>query len=282
LENAIMALRRVKLLKSLLVGAIVGFAVAASYTTSLVAERQDALRQVWRYNTAWLASQAVVEFMRFEQRVSAFGIQGSGVGQDEVQLRLDILFNRLKLLKEGDFEEFVRHDPERRQIIDHLGAVLAAVQPLIDSLDRPGAAQTALKMLSPLDGKLVSLASAANRSGGDRVAEDQHELIRLHWFFTSLVVGLILFGVALVGMLARHNRDIERAHDALRTLAGSLQRTSSDLETANRHFGAALNNMSQGLCMVDGRQRLIVCNQRWLLSGSGVVGLGSAFGGHLV
>ena len=48
-------------------------------------------RQVWRYNTAWLASQAVVEFMRFEQRVSAFGIQGSGVGQDEVQLRLDIL-----------------------------------------------------------------------------------------------------------------------------------------------------------------------------------------------
>jgi PAS domain S-box-containing protein len=264
LENAIMALRRVKLLKSLLVGAIVGFAVAASYTTSLVAERQDALRQVWRYNTAWLASQAVVEFMRFEQRVSAFEIQGSGVGQDEVQLRLDILFNRLKLLKEGDFEEFVRHDPERRQIIDHLGAVLAAVQPLIDSPDRPGAAQTALKMLSPLDGKLVSLASAANRSGGDRVAEDQHELIRLHWFFTSLVVGLILFGVALVGMLARHNRDIERAHDALRTLAGSLQRTSSDLETANRHFGAALNNMSQGLCMVDGRQRLIVCNQRFL------------------
>ena len=259
-----MALRRVKLLKSLLVGAIVGFAVAASYTTSLVAERQDALRQVWRYNTAWLASQAVVEFMRFEQRVSAFEIQGSGVGQDEVQLRLDILFNRLKLLKEGDFEEFVRHDPERRQIIDHLGAVLAAVQPLIDSPDRPGAAQTALKMLSPLDGKLVSLASAANRSGGDRVAEDQHELIRLHWFFTSLVVGLILFGVALVGMLARHNRDIERAHDALRTLAGSLQRTSSDLETANRHFGAALNNMSQGLCMVDGRQRLIVCNQRFL------------------
>jgi len=170
LENAIMALRRVKLLKSLLVGAIVVFAVAASYTTSLVAERQDALRQVWPYNTAWLASQAVVEFMRFEQRVSAFGIQGSGVGQDEVQLRLDILFNRLKLLKEGDFEEFVRHDPERRQIIDHLGAVLAAVQPLIDSPDRPGAAQTALKMLSPLDGKLVSLASAANRSGGDRVA----------------------------------------------------------------------------------------------------------------
>ena len=98
-----MALRRVKLLKSLLVGAIVGFAVAASYTTSLVAERQDALRQVWRYNTAWLASQAVVEFMRFEQRVSAFEIQGSGVGQDEVQLRLDILFNRLKLLKEGGF-----------------------------------------------------------------------------------------------------------------------------------------------------------------------------------
>ena len=49
---------------------------------------------------AWLASQAVVEFMRFEQRVSAFADPGSGVGQDEVQLRLDILVNRLRLLKE--------------------------------------------------------------------------------------------------------------------------------------------------------------------------------------
>src|SRR3954449_840516 len=106
MENAIRALRRVKLLKSLLVGAIVGFAVAASYTTSLVLERQDALKQVWRYNTAWLASQAVGEFMRFEQRVSAFGLKGSRVDQDEVQLRFDILLNRLQLLSEGEFEEF--------------------------------------------------------------------------------------------------------------------------------------------------------------------------------
>jgi diguanylate cyclase (GGDEF)-like protein len=262
--GAMMALHRLKLLKFLLGGVIVGFALAAFYISTLVLERQDALKQVWRYNTAWLASQAVVEFMRFEQRVSAFGLKGSRVDQDEVQLRFDILLNRLQLLSEGEFEEFVRQDPERQQTLRHLGTTLSAVQPLVESLDRPGAVQAVLDRLAPLDAELVALASAANRAGGDRVAEDQSELIRLHWFFTSLASSLILFGIALVGLLMWRNRLLERARNDSQTLASNLRRTSGDLETANRHFDAALSNMAQGLAMFDHDQRLTVRNERYL------------------
>src|SRR4051794_22012241 len=69
---------------------------AAVYTSVLIVERQDALRQVSRYNVAWLTSQAVVELQKLEQRVAASGLPESGVDRDEVELRLDILENRVQ------------------------------------------------------------------------------------------------------------------------------------------------------------------------------------------
>ena len=38
---------------------------------------------------------------------------------------------------------------------------------------------------------------------------------------------------------------------------------AAELETINTRFGAALENMAQGLCMFDGRQRLVVWNDRY-------------------
>ncbi len=49
-------------------------------------------------------------------------------------------------------------------------------------------------------------------------------------------------------------QDLARALDELRE-------TNTQLERQNLHFDAALNNMSPGLCMFDGAQRLIVCNK---------------------
>lgn len=42
-----------------------------------------------------------------------------------------------------------------------------------------------------------------------------------------------------------------------------LDRTLGTLESTNRRFDAALNNMSQGLCMFDSEQRLVVSNCRF-------------------
>ena len=43
-----------------------------------------------------------------------------------------------------------------------------------------------------------------------------------------------------------------------------LNEKSRELERANVHFDAALNNMSQGLCLFDAGARVIVCNQQYL------------------
>ena len=43
----------------------------------------------------------------------------------------------------------------------------------------------------------------------------------------------------------------------------ALERRETELERQNMRFEAAVNNMSQGLCMFDARQELIICNKRY-------------------
>ncbi|MBV9783459.1 MAG: EAL domain-containing protein [Acidisphaera sp.] len=277
----------------LALGCIIAFfAVAAIYSSVLIVQRQHALQQVSRYNVTWLTSQAALELARLEQRVAAYKVAGSGVDQDEVQLRLDIVANRVRLLSAGEVEEFIKQNPELRATVVQLKAAVDRAQPLVDAIDQSGSVKQLIELLQPLDAKLAQLAAAANNAGGERVAQDQAELSWLHWIFSGILVGVIGCGVALIGLLAWHYRLLQRAHARLHGLASNLQTTSEELAEANRavsaayddlqvqnrilkerdhelhtqneRFDAALNNMSQALCMVDAEQRLIVCNSRYL------------------
>ncbi len=283
-----MSLRTLKLVLAFVIGC---FILSAAYISSLIVERQNALKQVSRYNISWLASQAVAEFTRLQQRLSAFSTPGSNIDKEQVELRFDILLSRTKLMSSGEFKDFLQRDPEWQVVIKNLNGALDAVQPLIDELERPGAAMQAVEILEPLETRLAALASAANHYGGERAAEDQHELSRLHWLFSSLAAGLIVFGLFLLGLLGWHNRLLERAHRELRSLAAkfqgmsvklektnkalgsayaelqirneSLQIQEIELRTQNERFNAALNNMSHGLCMADSAERIIVFNARF-------------------
>ncbi|WP_243369350.1 putative bifunctional diguanylate cyclase/phosphodiesterase [Microvirga solisilvae] len=278
-------------LKMVLAVVIAGFIVSAAYISILIVERQEILRHVARYNTPWHAAQAVHEFTRLEQRLSAFLAQDPSVDKDEVGLRYDIVVSRKNLIFAGDFREFLYSSPEWLETARELDAVLTRIEPLIDGLDKPGAAMEALKALEPLETRLAGLASAANHYGGQRAEQDQHDLIRLHWMFSSLAAGLIVFGLVLLALLGWHNRLLEKAHTELRLYADnfesislklektnkalssayeelqlrneSLQSQEHELRTQNERFDAALNNMSHGLCMVDGSESIVVYNARF-------------------
>jgi diguanylate cyclase (GGDEF)-like protein len=248
------ALRTIKLL---LAGIIVLFAGATIYTSVLIGERQEALRNTARYNVAWLASQATTEYARFVERISSSALSGSGVDPDEVQLRFDVLLNRLKLFEDGAFRAFVNTDPDHHETVRTLAAALRQVEPLLASTEKLGTALALREILNPLEGKLARLAAAANRYGGTQAAEDQKELLSLHWQFSALAIALICCGFGLIALLLWHNKLLAKAHAAVHALA-------DDLRHASEQLGAAMNNMSQGLCMVDREQRLIVCNARFL------------------
>ena len=283
-----MSLRTLKLVLAVV---IAGFIVSAAYISILIVERQQVLRSVARYNTPWHAAQAVHEFTRLEQRLSAFAAKDPTVDKDEVGLRYDIVVSRTDLLSAGDFRDFLYSSMEWLETVQELDRVLREIEPLISDLGAPGAAMAALKKLEPLETRLASLAAAANHYGGQRAEHDQQDLIRLHWMFSSLAAGLIVFGLVLLALLGWHNRLLEKAHSELRLYADNFENISAKLEktnkalssayeelqrrnealqtqehelrTQNERFDAALNNMSHGLCMVDGSERIIVYNARF-------------------
>ncbi|HYI84066.1 MAG TPA: EAL domain-containing protein, partial [Acetobacteraceae bacterium] len=221
--------------------------LAAAHTSRLIVERQDALQRVSRYNSAWLAGQAVSELARLKERVAGHAL--GAVDREEVQLRLDILANRVVLLQGSGVAELATSRPELGDVVDQLAAALEAAGPLVASLSGTDHREL-LDLLSPLEPRLAALAAAANAQGGDRVAEDQRQLSRLHWIFADILLALAACGLVLLILLLVHNR--------------LLRRTHADLHTQNERFDAALNNMSQALCMVDAEQRLIVCNHRYV------------------
>ncbi len=277
--------------RSLLLGGIAVLALAAAYTSLLIVQRQSALSRVSRYNITWDASQSLAELLRLEAQVAAYAVPGSGSSKEKVQLRLEIVANRVGLLMNGQVDDVLEREPDLKATVAQLGRALPKVQALATDLDRPGNVRDILVQLTPLNGKMTRLASVADALGADRVAADQRTLSRIHWVFSALLGGLIVCAAGLVLLLLRHNELLGRAQRELRTLASNLEQTGRDLAEANhavraanaelqqqnlalqqrdtelrvqnQRFDAALNNMSQGLCMADADARVIVCNQRF-------------------
>jgi diguanylate cyclase (GGDEF)-like protein len=273
--------------------AITGLLVAAAfYTSVLIFERQKSLQAVSRYNVTWLLSQAGQEVARLEAVVAASAIPGSGVDHDDVQLWLDIVDHRVELLSGGEVHDFIRSSPDLTAIYDDFRTTIAAAQPLVEQIEKPGNVRLLLERLYPLNPKLVRLAADAHAHSSELVYSDLSQLSRLHWIFSGVLVALIACSFLLIIALSWHNRLLSRAHAEVNELVIDLQRTGAELTEANRRahqamdevqlqnqilqardnelhtqnarFDAALNNMSQALCMVDANQRLIVCNVRFL------------------
>ena len=71
---------------------------------------------------------------------------------------------------------------------------------------------------------------------------------------TALMIAGVLIGTWL---LLRQTRGLAAQTQALADSAASLEHT-------NQRFDAALGSMSQGLCMFDADQRVVICNERFL------------------
>jgi hypothetical protein len=99
-------------LKSGCAGLGAGFLILAAYIVVLIHEHQAAIGKLSNYNLAWISGQASVELGRLSQRATAFAA-GHIADPEEVQLRFDIIVNRINLLKTGEFKEFVDLDRDR-------------------------------------------------------------------------------------------------------------------------------------------------------------------------
>ena len=128
--------RRLGLLLAILTG---GFGLAAAYLSLLVVNYGEALRGAAPYNFAWAAGQTVGEVARLEQRILASALPEANVDAEEVQLRLDIVRNRIGVLGQGQASLFMDRYPQHRRTVvrleealDRVGAILAGPLPPAD------------------------------------------------------------------------------------------------------------------------------------------------------
>ncbi|MDO1582780.1 putative bifunctional diguanylate cyclase/phosphodiesterase [Rhizobium oryzicola] len=280
-----------RVIRSLLIGLVVVFFTLAIYVIILIREHQNETQQLSNYNIAWITSQASVEITRFAQRVTAFSSGNRDVDEDEVQLRLDILVNRIETLKSAALQSFLDADPQRRKFVDDLDKTVRKIDGLMPSIADPKVSVEIVKLIDPLDRRAPNLASAAYTYTSDTLVEHQLTLKSLQILFIDMVGGLIACGLGLIVFLVYQNRLANKASRALELLTGDLRvsrdelvKAQADLEarntdlkiqnqtllirdiqlrTQNDRFDAALNNMSHGLLMLDSAGRLDVCNSRF-------------------
>ena len=278
--------------RSVLLAATVLLIGAAFYLSVLIVQRQHALENVSRYNLTWLVTQSVPELNRLQTVLALYALPDGDRDEEQVQLWLDIFKNRLQLFGNGEGREFFDRHPELEPTLAKAHRITAQVQGLLSRLGEAGVPQEALQLLGPLNQDLLRISAAAYGDSSERNAQDLRDLTVLHWTFSGVLLALILCSLGLVGFLIGNNKLLRQTYARMQALVSDLSRNRQelieakenvqeamleaqaqnevlqqrdrDLHMQNTRFDAALNNMSQGLCMVDAAQRLIVCNVRFL------------------
>jgi signal transduction histidine kinase len=236
-----------RVIKTVLSTSIILFSLAGISVSFAILDRQQALQKIVRYNTVWPVSQASAAFYRFEERVAAFGIPGSGIDQDDVRLDFDILYNRLDIFRGGDVKEFAEAIPTEPQTVEAFGRLLTELDPLVPTLDRPGTVPRILKLAQPLEAKLARLAASANEYGGDLTTVSQQRLLQLHWIFSAIAVALVVCGLAFIILLFFQNRLLVKSHESLRALTDDLRTAKNAADAANEAKSRFLATMSHEL-----------------------------------
>jgi diguanylate cyclase (GGDEF)-like protein len=273
-------------------GAIIAVLVGTGvYTYMTIRDRQESLQSISRYDVTYSASHATVELERFENALLRFARDRTETNLKETKLRFEILVNRATILGEGGFQEFVAGHPSREQLIADLQAAIRRIDPVVTSAGLDLDVGPLLDVLQPFEGRLVGLSADAIRDSATRTHKGRAALEQLHQRFAALTFGLIICGLGLVGVLTWHNRLLAQAHSSQSRATSDLRQAAADLAAANEAvaaangqlrkqnrrliekedalrtrnvlFNAALNNMSQGLCMFDEALRPLVCNTQF-------------------
>jgi PAS domain S-box-containing protein len=192
--------------------------IAALVNSVLIVQRQAALERVSRYNLTWLLSQAAHESLRLQEVISAAALPGSQIDADDVGLRLDVLSNRLTLLRKGEAAEFIAARPDLQATVQGLSHTLTQVEPLIDKLPDSKAALQMRTLLEPAVPRMLPMAAAANQWSGENVAKDQNDLSFQHWSLTGLLLSALLVNLALLWRQQRIAIKLEREMEQLNSL----------------------------------------------------------------
>lgn len=279
-----------RIVRMCLAALIVALVTAAFITNAMIEGRQRELDTFSRFNIGYAASEVVVEFQRLQKVLLQAQHDPASVKRGEIDRIFEAFRTRADLLGGSEFKQFASGSPGRQKLLADLAAEVALLGrelPATSALQ----AGALLAGMDPLESRITAFARDASAYRSARVAEHRRALLELQRGFSGLTFGLIICALCLVATLTLHNRLLARAHRHLSVASADLKQTANELAAANRTieaanaelkrqndllrekeealrtqnvlFDAALNNMSQGLCMFDAELRPIVQNSRF-------------------
>ena len=224
---------RSRLVKQGLLGLVLILALAAAYTSSLIVQRQQKLREVSRYSLTWFASQTALEVSRLQGVTAEALLPGSGTTEEDVQLWLDIVTSRVQLFEGGQVAQFVAASPELSAIVADFRRAVRDGRAVMDGPATPERLRRLLALFETLNAPMSRLAAAANTHGGALVAQDQRQLGNLHWLFAAILGALTLCAFGLIGALLRHNRLLAQAREKVEQQNRALEKRDGELLLQN-------------------------------------------------
>lgn len=213
--------------------AVVALVVAGIAVTVTLANYLMWTSQSTRFNITIESGQLSAELFRFEVSVAERFLPGSNTTQAEVELRYQILLNRLEIIRNSETFTALTQVPEGASEYASAEATIRRVGPRLADLGDVSAAREVLRELLPLNGRILRLASSAQTVLTDNIARKQESLGRVIAGVSVIVVALVLIGLALIGFVLRLNRrsDRDARHDAL---TGVLNRHGFNVALANQ------------------------------------------------
>ncbi|MGI3903362.1 MAG: putative bifunctional diguanylate cyclase/phosphodiesterase [Janthinobacterium lividum] len=241
---------------ALIAVAAVGLWVTSLETSDLTQAQYDTMTSVQRYDRAWFASRADHEFGRLEVAVSE---AAAGIGKPEDVVRwVDVMRNRIVLMTDLD----AKWQQDDSAVIADTRRALDHVEAQADRLKDPDVMRSVNSELHAIDKRISGYAAKQHNDGVVRDHADAQRLIELYYAFKASMDRLLICCALLLACLVWYVRLLARSREAKAALASNLSQTVQTLDERQRTLDATLDNMAQGLMVLDSNARVTVSNKR--------------------
>ena len=197
---------------------VLGIATAVTLANYLVWTAQST-----RFNSTFESGQLAAELFRLEVAVADRFLPGSATAQADLDLRYQIVLNRLEVIDNSETSAAHAYVPDGVAEYAAVAAAIRRVGPSVAGLEDPQVARAILDELLPQNGRILRLASTTQNVLTNRIAQNRDRLGSVVDGISAIVAALVLLGVVLIGFVLRLNRRSDHAarHD---TLTGALNR----------------------------------------------------------
>jgi hypothetical protein len=94
--------------------------ISATFLAIVIYQRQRALITLSHYNIVWAATRMAADLSRLGQTLAESALPGTEIDKSELQTRIAIVQNRLSVMRNGEFQDFIESVPSQRSNLDQV------------------------------------------------------------------------------------------------------------------------------------------------------------------